>query len=294
MWRVCRAGGVEAPEGVLCRRSLAAARPRVLRGDAARGHCQAGWLGEGAVTVGEALPCPPLSGPGCVPRAQGEAVPGLHRAWLYWDPWSLVLGAGQAPGVCRGWSRGHMGRVPTQPWGHRAQGEGFPPEADPHPRSQPPLPLAQRGRPGLEPEWGPCRPAPSGEALGGSLALAGNSSEVGSAGPFWAAGVPLGGSCCPGLLSFSLDVQPRDVGRTQARLFPLLTVRPEWTRPRPPDLALCPGTGGGPRPQGMLTLWDGAPGERRVPRGCTKLGAEQACGGLWRPRAGAAASAPSR
>lgn len=34
--------------------------------------------------------------------------------------------------------------------------------------------------------------------------------------------------------------------------------------------------------------------ERQVGVGCTMLGAERTCEGLWRPRAGAAASVPSR
>lgn len=144
VWRVCRAGTVETPEGVLCRRSLAAAGPHVLRGRAAQGHCQTGWPAEGGVTVGGALPCPPTpdwswvcpEGPG-----RGRARP---APWgLCWGSQSPALGGGQAPGVCRGWALGHVGRVPAQPRRHRAQGEGFSPDADPHPNSQPPLPLAR-------------------------------------------------------------------------------------------------------------------------------------------------------
>lgn len=156
-------------------------------------------------------------------------------------------------------------------------------ERDFPPRLTPPLThsLPSR-RPGLGPAGGPCRPAPSGPAWVPRPRWGSVSSEVGSAGPFWAAGVPLGGSCCLGLLSFSLDVQPRDVGRTQARPDPVLTVRPGWAGLHPPDSALRPGTDGWPQPRGGLALQymlSPSTGFDGVARSSGRSGPAGACGG---------------
>lgn len=167
-------------------------------------------LGEGAVTVGGVLLCPLPTGPGCVPRAQGEAVPGLHRGRQCWDPWSPALGGGQAPGACRGWGPGHVGRVPAQPQGHRAQREGFSSEADPLPQRTASPPAGRA--------WGP-RGVPAAllrRVRPGSLALPGARCPL-----RWAQQVPSGQQGCPwvaaAVLGFSRFPSTFSQGKWAAR-----------------------------------------------------------------------------
>lgn len=172
---------------------------------------------------------------------------------------------------------GMWAECPLSPGGTGHRERDFPPMLTPTPTHS--LPSHW---PGGGPRGGTRRTAPSGAAWVPCPRWGSVSSEVDSAGPFWAAGVPLGGSCCPGLLSFSLDVQPRDVGRMQARPDPMLIVRTGWARPRPPDLALRPRPAGWPQPRGALTLRDMLSSSARsvwAARCSGRSGPARACGG---------------
>lgn len=167
-------------------------------------------------------------------------MPGLHRGGCAgalsprrWGVDRLLGSAGAGP-------LGMWAECPLSPGGTGHRERDFPPMLTPTPTHS--LPSHW---PGGGPRGGTRRTAPSGAAWVPCPRWGSVSSEVDSAGPFWAAGVPLGGSCCPGLLSFSLDVQPRDVGRMQARPDPMLIVRTDCEDVLPTWLC-APGLLGGP------------------------------------------------
>ena len=220
---------------------------------------------------------PPPTGPGCVPRAQGEAVPGLHRGACAGALGPRRWGADRLLGSAGAGPLGMWAECPLSPGGTGHRERDFPPMLTPTPTHS----LPSR-RPGGGPlGGGPRRTAPSGAAWVPCPRWGSVPSEAGSAGPFWAAGVPLWQ-----LLPWASLVFPRcsakACGRMQARPDPVLTVKPGWAGPRPPDLALRPGTAGGPQPRGALALRDMlSPSARsvRAARSSGRSGPARACGG---------------
>lgn len=194
-------------------------------------------------------------------------------------PWAAVLGP-SVPGA--GGLAGSWGLQGLGPWAcgqstasaPGAQGEGCPPEADPHPSS----PSPPTGRMG----GGPRCPAPSGAALGPSCP------------PLrWAQQVPSGQQGCPWAAAAVLA----------SPVFPRCSAKGRGphagsARPR----ADCEAWVGRAAPSRLGSVlpqdWWGAPTagharslgcalpERRVRQGRTKLGAEQACGGCGGPGPG--------
>lgn len=214
-------------------------------------------------------------GPRPRPKWSWMCPEGPGRGGARLAPWAAMLGpsvpgAGgwQAPGVCRGWGLGHVGRVPRQPRGHRER--DVPPRLTPTP-ARPPLPPAAWG--------GPRCPAPSGAALGPSRPPLRWAQQVpsGQQGCPWAAAAVLASPVFPrcsakGRGPHAGSARPRAdceawVGRAVPSRLGSVLPRDWWGAP----------TAGHARSLGCALP------ERRVRQGRPKLGAEQACGGCGGP-----------
>ena len=192
-------------------------------------------------------------------------------------PWVAVLGP-PVPGA--GGPAGSWGLQGLGPWAcgqsipsaPGTQGEGCPPEADPHTSSRPPFPPAA---------WGPHRPPSSGMALGPSRPPLRQAQQVpsGQQGCPWVAAAVLASPVFPRCSVKGRGLHAGLAGpRADCEAWVGRTVPSHSALPRP-------GTGGGPDCRARSLSRMCSP-RALGPSGLHEAGAEQACGGLWRPRAG--------